>query len=198
MSQQLITNKKSNRKSKKIIFVIEGEFDITKMSELPDHIVHYCISFLSTEETGYYFQRNYPLPNSRGHCELTEDEQRIVNDWRHNRPSKWFEKLLRSETELLWNTKYVPMLTKAFTKMPKAQIHHLTRLNPRCIYYDKLHSRASWIKRKIDFNNFKGDYRLECIETILLSKGLTFPHYNDQNHSLYLEPYNPENFVCKI
>lgn len=194
MSQQLITKTKPNKKSKNIIFVIEGEFDITRMCELPDHIVHYCISFLATEEGEGYFERNTPpiilTYCATSGCPLTE--------FRHNRPSKWFDNLLRSETERLWNTKYVPMLTKAFTKMTKAQIHYLTRLKFGCIYYDKLQSRASWIKKKLDFNNFKGDYRLECIETILLSKGLSYPHYNDQNYSLYLTPYNPEAFVCKL
>lgn len=193
MSQQLITKTKPNKKSKKnIIFVIEGEFDITRMSELPDHIVHYCISFLATEEGEGYFKRNTPpiiltYCATRG-CPLTE--------FRHNRPSKWFDNLLRSETERLWNTKYVPMLTKAFNKMTRDQIQKITRFNNWWGFVKGCDTKSDWIKRKLDFGNYKDNYRKQCIETILLSKGLTFSE--TQNYYLYLEPYNPEAFVCKL
>ena len=187
MSQQLITKTKPNKKSKKIIFVIEGEFDITKMSELPDHIVHYCISFLSTEEEVYYPDRNAPDVNV---C------IRKWLDFRQNRPSKWFDNLLRSETERLWNTKYVPMLTKAFNKIPVARLQKITRFDNENAFDKRFEPKKNWIKTILDFKKFSGDYRTECVEKILLSKGLTFP--DDNYPECWLEPYNPENFVAKL
>jgi len=178
------------KKNRKVILVIEGEFDITKMSELPDHIVHYCISFLSTEESPDYYCRNFPEKGYESH--------QVVLNFRDNRPSKWFDNLLRSETELLWNSKYVPELTKAFNKIPKEQIRQMTYLNEHLRYWPSIETKRDWIKKKLDFSYYKDDYRIKCIETILLSKGLSYPHYDDKKHSLYLNPYNPENFVAKL
>lgn len=186
MSQQLIT--KSNRKSKNTIFVIEGEFDITRMSELPDHIVHHCISFLAAEEELYYPERNCPNVNI---C-----VQKWL-DFRQNRPSKWFNNLIRSETERLWNTKYVPELTKAFNKIPVARLQKLTEFS-HCfgMFYKKGNRKSDWIQSILNFENFNLNYRTQCIETILLSKGLSYP--NENNPECFIDHYNPENFVCKI
>ena len=190
MSQQLITKNKSNRKSKNIIFVIEGEFDITRMSELPDHIVHYCISFLAAEENEYYFERKGPP---------VQDQEWLIEmkKFSQNRPSKWFYKLLRSETERLWNTKYVPELTKAFNKIPVARLQKLTEFS-YCfgMFYKKGNRKSDWIQSILNFKNFNLNYRTQCIETILLSKGLSYP--NENNPECFIDHYNPENFVCKI
>lgn len=183
MSQQLITKKN-------IIFVIEGEFDITRMSELPDHIVHHCISFLAAEEELYYPERNAPPV-------VDQEWLNKLKDFRQNRPSKWFDKLLRSETERLWNTKYVPELTKAFNKIPVARLQKLTEFS-YCfgMFYKKGNRKSDWIQSILNFENFNVNYRTQCIETILLSKGLSYP--NENNPECFIEPYNPENFVCKI
>jgi hypothetical protein len=178
--------RKSNRKSKNIIFVIEGEFDITKMSELPDHIVHYCISFLATEEGEGWFERNAPR---------VEDWWTELKEFRHNRPSEWFNNLLRSETERLWNTKYVPMLTKAFNKIPVALLQKITRFDNEIAFVKGCDNKKNWISIILNFENFGGEYRTKCVERILLSKGLTFP---DDNPECWLESYNPENFVAKL
>lgn len=145
MSKQIqSTNKKSN---KNIFFVVEGEFDMTKLNELPFGIVDYCLSFLTArdKETGL--------------------------------PSEWFQEIMYLELKNSWNRLYVPVLRNSFEKMTKKQLVRLTDEN--CygdLHFDESFTKKYWIDCILRFpkkNMFYTNYKIECIERILLSRKMS-------------------------
>lgn len=131
----------------KTIFVVEGEFDMTKLQELPFEIVNYCLSFLTAK------------------------------DKKTDSYSRWFKELAFEELRRVWYSETAPVIRKRFEKMSKNQLIKLTENCYDSLYYTGVRqTKKDFINTICVFprlyNNFTNQKR-ECIEVILLSKGLS-------------------------
>jgi hypothetical protein len=102
--------KKSNvKKIKRKLIIEEEEFDIKRLKELPQSVVDYCFSFLSTPETSEQRRQT-------GHLGTI--------DW--NRPAAWWEQLVKDETFRVWEIKHYPAVAARFQKMSNAHLKKVT------------------------------------------------------------------------
>jgi hypothetical protein len=194
MSTKIIT-----KKIKRKLIIEEDEFDITRLRVLPQSVVDYCFSFLSTPETqeqkklgcvdGMPLYQNGSLDTElmkkyQDACDkwysLTE-EQRTA--WR-NRPAVWWKKMVKTETERMWNEKYVPVLTERFKKMKAEKLQDLTAgldireydLSVSLLEFrphgNRNQSKKDWMEHKLRITPTKELNRTFCLNLIMLSKGL--------------------------
>jgi hypothetical protein len=168
MSKQLSTKQKLNKllrdtekeieKEKKLrvfrektIFVVEGEFDMTKLQDLPFGIVDYCLSFLT------------------------------ARDKEQNLPSRWFQRLAFEELRRVWNTETAPAIRKRFEKMSTKQLIKLTENCYDEKYFTGVlrggrQTKKDYINTICVFPRMYNSYsyqRQSCVEVILLSKGFS-------------------------
>ena len=188
MSSEQIIIKKSKVKKSKVILIIEEDFDITKLKELPEALVNYCFSFLSTPETPEWLSRNSPstqikiefdnvnwawVTKYNTNPRMTKEK---IKEWDTNRPSLWWDDLVIHEQQRMWNEKYIPVLTERFNKMPTAKLRNLTdginglRFQGKG---QKNESKKSWMKNQLEMTPTSEISRKWCLWLIFLSQGLT-------------------------
>ncbi len=185
-TEQII--KKSKIKKSKIKLIIEEDFDISKLKNLPELLVNYCFSFLSTPETPEQRLR-FGCPDSdlytngelntekmkeyQDACDrfFTQTEEKKAAWW--NRPAVWWKKMVKTETERMWNEKYVPVITSRFKKMPNSKLKRLTEdLHLLNFGQDKSETKKSWIEYAVKYTPTKEWNRKFCLIVIMLSKGM--------------------------
>ncbi len=150
------------------IFVVEGEFDMTRLQELPFGIVDYCLSFLTAKDkvTGL--------------------------------PSLWFQRLAFQELNNVWNEKYAPVLKKRFEKMTRKQLTDLTSNCHSEFYFEGgTQRKKSFIHDVCQFPRFYNNYtnqRRNCIEIILMSKGMSA---KEQRRYVDIDPFANAKITLK-
>ena len=137
--------KKSNVKKIKRKLIIEEDFDITRLKELPQLVVDYCFSFLSTPETPEQ-RRRLGCPDGILGSEIykdgvmntvamkeyqdaynrffTQTKEQQAAWW--NRPAVWWATLVKDETFRVWEIKHYPAVAARFQKMSNAHLKKVT------------------------------------------------------------------------
>lgn len=162
-SQQII--KKSNDKKIKRKLIIEEDFDITRMKELPQSIVDYCFSFLSTPETpeqrrrlgcpdGILGSETYingelnteKMKEYQDACDrfFTQTAEQKAAWWK--RPAAWWRDLQKEETWRVWENKHYPVVAARFQKMSNAHLKEVTEpLGGQMFFGGYQCSKKKWI-----------------------------------------------------
>jgi len=174
MSTEQIITKKIKRK----LIIEEEEFDITRLKELPQSVVNYCFSFLSTPET-------LPYRITGGNDGLREHDEFYSNlakktleeqkAWR-NRPAAWWEQLVKDETFRVWEIKYYPAVAARFQKMSNAHLKKVTEPLQfhafNGIWSEGNKSKKHWIRnfKRIVRGTSSVEIRKKILKLIILSK----------------------------
>jgi hypothetical protein len=193
MSTEQIIKKSNVKKIKRKLIIEEEEFDITRLKELPQSVVEYCFSFLSTPETSEQRRRfgcpdSSPLDfdlykNGELNTELMKEYQdacdRFYSQTKEqqtawwNRPAAWWTILVKHETFRVWETKYYPAVAARFQKMSNAHLSDVTEpLGGEKFFNGYQCSKKKWIinlKNKVK-RPYAEQTRKKMLELIILSK----------------------------
>jgi hypothetical protein len=192
MSTEQIIKKSNVKKIKRKLIIEEEEFDITRLKELPQSVVDYCFSFLSTPETleqclrlgcpdgmsGFELYKDGVL-----NAELMKEYQDACNRFYTQpkeqqaawwiRPAAWWVTLVKYETFRVWETKYYPAVAARFQKMSNAHLSDVTEpLGGEMFYNGYQCSKKKWIinlKNKVR-RPYAEQTRKKMLELIILSK----------------------------